>query len=438
MFKIEDNQLNNIIHNVSITNDCNIFDHIDFLFGVNLYLANNPTKSTTFKPLENLSILISKNAYTYKNSLMDIDNFNKYSTNEANLPYGLPNYIEKSEYQDIDDYTVNFEYNDIEGSIYKVTNHQVRTFKQNIRGAVPLSTIHLKHQNTTEIIKEAIKYFKKYMLNDDLDNNKIGIYLYDEPMWYKHTQKNIRNIDTIYLNNNVKDTLIADIDKFLSHETQNIYDALGINYKRTYMFEGLPGSGKSSLIYAIASKYNKKLAICNFNKNIDDISFINMLKELPQDSILVIEDIDCIFQERKNNDDYKNMITFSGLLNGLDGITTPSGLITIITSNYKDRLDNALVRPGRVDYVIKFNTITKEQIRQMFKRYMFDEYTEELETKFLSSLLDITSLDFTTCVIQNYLLNHIKSPLTAISNIDDILKIKSDFKNKLSEINMHS
>ena len=400
---------------------------------MNLFLKHNASKTCKYLPCSELTIH-DNDDYVYRNTVLDIASINRYATNDNNIPYGLPEYTNES---DINNYVVNFDFNGVEGYIRKDKIITVATVKPGTRNAIPHSTIHLCHEDANGIIKTAFTYYKKYMLNDDVESNKVGIYLYDNPMWYKHSQKVSRHIDTIYLDNNTKRNLIADIDKFVSTETKNTYESLGINYKRTYMFEGIPGSGKTSLIYAIASKYNKKIAVCNFSSEIDDITFINMLKDLPEDSILVIEDIDCIFQERKSHDEHKNMITFSGLLNGFDGVTTPNGLITIITSNYKDRLDSALIRPGRVDYIIKFDNITVQQVKQMFKRYMFDEYTEAYETAFVTSLRKASELDYSTCVLQSYLLNHIKSPKTAIAQTYEIMSIKESFTKK-NDVNMHN
>jgi SpoVK/Ycf46/Vps4 family AAA+-type ATPase len=79
--------------------------------------------------------------------------------------------------------------------------------------------------------------------------------------------------------------------------------------------------------------------------------------------------MDCIFKERKSNDESRNMITFSGILNGLDGISTSEHQIVFITTNHIEYLDPALIRPGRVDYIMRFDYATKEQIIDIFKVY---------------------------------------------------------------------
>ena len=79
------------------------------------------------------------------------------------------------------------------------------------------------------------------------------------------------------------------------------------------------------------------------------------------------EDIDAAFVSREINDQSSdsrdiekrrmnesayqglNRLTFSGLLNAIDGVTSTEGRIVFMTTNYRDRLDSALIRPGRVD-----------------------------------------------------------------------------------------
>jgi SpoVK/Ycf46/Vps4 family AAA+-type ATPase len=96
------------------------------------------------------------------------------------------------------------------------------------------------------------------------------------------------------------------------------------------------------------------------------------LKKIPANTILCLEDIDCIFNEcRKSQETF---VTFSGLINGLDGICKLKNLIVFLTTNHIDRLDSALKR--RVDYFVKFDFCTKEQVSEMFKRFLPDENFE--------------------------------------------------------------
>ena len=90
---------------------------------------------------------------------------------------------------------------------------------------------------------------------------------------------------------------------------------------------------KSYFICDLSEKLNNyENQIINFDNKMTDNEFMRAIKRIPEKTILVLEDIDVLFQERKKNDEYKSSITFSGLLNSLDGIAHQDKLITIMTS----------------------------------------------------------------------------------------------------------
>ena len=72
------------------------------------------------------------------------------------------------------------------------------------------------------------------------------------------------------------------------------------------------------------------VALLSFTRKMEDSDFMRALRRLPDDTILVIEDIDTLFESRKKNDENKNNITFSALLNTLDGIAHSHGQIIIM------------------------------------------------------------------------------------------------------------
>jgi len=92
-------------------------------------------------------------------------------------------------------------------------------------------------------------------------------------------------------------------------------------------------------------------------------------------SIIVMEDIDALFDEKRNNKCADSPLTFSGLLNSLDGITNIDGHIFVLTTNYIDRLDSALIRDGRVDKRVEFPSATREQMVNFFLKF----YNNEVE-----------------------------------------------------------
>lgn len=97
-----------------------------------------------------------------------------------------------------------------------------------------------------------------------------------------------------------------------------------------------------------------------------------LLNSAPKKSIILIEDVDAIFTERKNTEK-TNALTFSGFLNAIDGVRSQQGRIIIMTTNFKDKLDPALLRPGRTDEMYEINYASRYQIEKMCLRFYKDE-----------------------------------------------------------------
>jgi mitochondrial chaperone BCS1 len=120
---------------------------------------------------------------------------------------------------------------------------------------------------------------------------------------------------------------------------------------------GPPGTGKTSFTQAIAGACG--LHICYLNLaggNLNDDSLNTLLNSTEVNSIILLEDIDAIFQGRESVQEKRDggqSVTFSGLLNALDGVRSQEGRILIMTTNHKDKLDPALLRPGRADRCIE-------------------------------------------------------------------------------------
>jgi hypothetical protein len=287
-----------------------------------------------------------------------------------------------------------------------------------------------------ELIKKSINYYEKYYFNDmDSDENSISVFITSKDCSYfqylgKRTK---RDIDSIYLPKAQKDDILKDLEKFINSETKKRYHKLGINYKRIYLLEGLPGTGKTSLITGLASKFNYNISIISFVPKMTDIDLIMSLKSLRgfeeedrkhKKTFIVFEDIDCIFKERKSNDEHRNNITFSGLLNALDGITT-NDIICFITTNYKHNLDSALLRPGRIDYIMRFDYATKEQIIDIFREFT-SETDNDVIQEFYDKCAKLTKIKFTTALLQQYLIKYIDKPREAIDNLNEMKQMFAD------------
>jgi hypothetical protein len=284
-----------------------------------------------------------------------------------------------------------------------------------------------------EMIKQAGAYIDKYVLECDDGENTIKIFCNDEGYWDKVMSKRKRRLDTIYLPKADKNLIIDDITHFLLPSTIDRYESIGRTHKRVYLFEGLPGTGKSSFILALASHFGYDLAIISFTEKVTDGTLTRLLKNLPPKTILVMEDIDVLFTDRKKNDEHKNMVTFSGILNNLDGITTQDGFLCFITTNYKNLLDTALLRPGRIDRQLRFDTATREQIHDMFIKFMGELYTAEKFKEFYSGFAAL-GISTTISLIQEYLFQYIDNPDAAISNLEQLRQLYETAANKSANL----
>ena len=244
-------------------------------------------------------------------------------------------------------------------------------------------------------------------------------------MWTPMKRKVKRPISTIYLPDKEKDSVINYIIKFIAEDTRSKYTRMGISYKANILFEGLPGTGKTSFIFSLASHFGYSVAILNFDKRMDDTTFIKAVKSLPVKCILILEDIDVLFAERKKSDEYKNMISFSVLLNVLDGMSSKDGLITFMTTNYVEHLDSALIRPGRVDHFIKFTYANEQQTQDMFNNFFPDN--PELFTPLWNK---ISCRRYTTAMLQQFFFTYHETPECCIDNVDKLDNITKELVNQ--------
>lgn len=146
----------------------------------------------------------------------------------------------------------------------------------------------------------------------------------------------------------------------------------GIPYRRGYLLHGAPGSGKSSFIMALAGYLDYNICLLNLSeRGMTDDRLTHLLSNVPERSIILLEDIDAAFTGRQGSgeDGYQANVTFSGLLNALDGVASGESRIVFMTTNHVDKLDTALVRPGRADVIAELGDAEPEQVRRLVKRF---------------------------------------------------------------------
>lgn len=99
-----------------------------------------------------------------------------------------------------------------------------------------------------------------------------------------------------------------------------------------------------------------------------------LLTILPRRTLVLLEDVDAAFTGRNQAEtaDYQSNVTFSGLLNALDGVTSAEERILFLTTNHVERLDSALVRPGRIDMMVRLGQATRWQAERLWDRFYGD------------------------------------------------------------------
>lgn len=204
--------------------------------------------------------------------------------------------------------------------------------------------------------------------------------------WCSQGYKRSRPARSVILPDGQLEAIVRDIKDFTARDTKAWYQAHGLPHRRSYLFHGPPGSGKSSTVKMIAGLF--RLNACFLGFTSDD--FCNQmlqdaLTSLPRRALLVLEDVDVLFNEDRKSE-ATQALTFSGMLNALDGLISVDGIITIFTTNHFDKLDPALIRGGRVDRRFEFGHPTSSQMITLFKSF-YEDAPDSLAQRFAQLVL---------------------------------------------------
>jgi len=218
-----------------------------------------------------------------------------------------------------------------------------------------------------------------------------------------------RPLESVIFSSSVSEHISTDIQTFL--DTESWYMDRSIPYQRGYLFYGPPGNGKTSAITALASHFNFDIGILNLKTSrMDDNDLAEAIASTPAHTVLVLEDIDCIAQGRKIEDE---KISFSGLLNALDGMSASHGQIVFMTTNFRDQLDPALIRPGRCDVPLEFSNASLYQKRCLFERFFPDS---NLAADFSARAPDAVSMS----TLQGHFMDYRNDPQAAVDQANTI------------------
>ncbi|KAI9032894.1 mitochondrial chaperone BCS1 [Phycomyces nitens] len=244
--------------------------------------------------------------------------------------------------------------------------------------------------------------------------------------WRRTRSRPKRPLSTIVIPPYLKTKLVQDAKEFLVSEKW--YSDRGIPYRRGYLLYGTPGSGKTSFVYSLAGELGLNIYVVSLsNKGLTDDTLGELVSGTPNRCILLVEDVDAAFIHRNRTDpSATNSVTFSGLLNAIDGVAAQEGRILCMTTNHKEKLDPALIRPGRIDVRVHFENATQEQARELFTKFypgLTDTESQELSKMFAAR---IPNLKFSMAHLQGFLMGHKGLPLRAVEQVNEWVESHND------------
>lgn len=265
-----------------------------------------------------------------------------------------------------------------------------------ISSGKPWETITLTALYSHEHILEDI-LTQCHRLAQQSTEGKMIMYRARGPVWEKFGEpRRKRPLESVILDKGVKERIVDDVKCFLGDSGR--YYSRGIPYSRGYLLYGPPGSGKSSFIKALAGELDYNIAILNLSeRGLTDDRLNHLLANTPQRTLVLLEDADAAFSNRRqtDSDGYTGAnVTFSGLLNALDGVDSAEERILFFTTNHPEKLDEAFIRPGRVDLSIRLGEATRWQVGLLWDRFYGDiDQTGEYKREFLDQLANLGIID---------------------------------------------
>lgn len=257
-----------------------------------------------------------------------------------------------------------------------------------------LRTLGRNRQALVDLLNEITEPF--------IDKSDVTVYFWRGSGYSRVNERALRPLDSVHVTDGAKERIVADIERFRAR--QSWYAERGVPWRRGYLLKGPPGTGKSSLVLALAGHFKKSIYVIQPSMVASDASLHEALNSAGA-GFVVIEDADTFTVTRRRRDIRATAgsdapahdapafaprpppshttsmhdagagendlwgVTLSGLLNAIDGIASDEGRILFVTTNAADSLDPALLRPGRLDRHETIGLADEAVARAMFARW---------------------------------------------------------------------
>ncbi|KAI0525111.1 hypothetical protein KFK09_004502 [Dendrobium nobile] len=237
-------------------------------------------------------------------------------------------------------------------------------------------TFHKKYKGVTldSYLPHVLEKAKEIKAAD----RRLKLYMNEYESWSPIDLQHPATFETLAMEADLKKTILEDLARFVKRK--EYYKKIGKAWKRGYLLFGPPGTGKSSLIAAMANYLRFDIYDLDLKEVRMNSGLKRLLVGMTNKSLLVIEDIDCSVDLKNRDEDKENQsnnkfhddeISLSGLLNFIDGLWSTSGeeRIIVFTTNYKEKLDPALLRPGRMDMHVHMGYCGPNSFRILVSNY---------------------------------------------------------------------
>lgn len=302
--------------------------------------------------------------------------------------------------------------------------------KRDLHEEISISSIGTSPKILMDLLGECREQYLK------LIQRKVPVFQQEGGEWKRTGLRPARDICTVIMDDAVKKDVLEDMKQFLDEQTQEWYTARGFPYTRGYLLDGPPGTGKSSFCLSIAGLYELDIYILNLS-SLGDAGLARLFTQLPPRCLVLLEDVDAVGLDRKDTgaqqtqkDVAHHGVSLSGLLNVIDGVGSPEGRVLIMSTNHIDHLDEALIRPGRVDKTIVFKCADKKIAAHLFCTIFkqpttgYEQPGKEAEDVAIETLAKefaarVPEGEFSPAKIISFLLEHKYSPADAVDRVQE-------------------